>query len=60
MICKPKKMGGLDVMGLGMFNQELLMKWLWQWIELKQRLWKTIFKITNDLQRPYPNSCFFN
>ena len=46
MVCEPKKMGGLGVMDLGMFNEALPMKWLWQWIEPKQRLWKTIFKIT--------------
>lgn len=60
MICKPKIMGGLGIMDLGMFNQALLMKWLWQWMKLKRRLWKSIFKITNGLQHFYPNAYFFN
>lgn len=42
MICKPKKLGGLGVIELALFNQALLEKWQWQQQETK--LWTALFR----------------
>lgn len=60
LVCKPKKLGGLGVMDLTVFNNAMLAKWYWQWTNPEKRLWKTIFQQTNQTLWPVPKSKFFN
>jgi mannosylglycoprotein endo-beta-mannosidase len=59
-ICKPKKLGGLGVMDLTVFNNAMLAKWYWQWNNPEKRIWKTIFQQTNNSLWPVPQSYFFS
>lgn len=37
LVCKPKKMGGLGIIDLTVFNQALLAKWYWQWLSPEKK-----------------------
>lgn len=42
LVCKPKKLVGLRIIDVKTFNEALLAKWYWQWINPERKL-KSIF-----------------
>lgn len=47
-------------MDLTVFNNAMLAKWYWQWVNSEKRLWKTIFHRTNHTLCLVLKSYFFN
>lgn len=43
MLCKPKKMGGMGILDLRIFNKAILSKWYWQWQAKEEKMWKSLF-----------------
>ena len=43
MLCKPKKMGGMGILDLKIFNKAILSKWYWQWQAKEEKMWKRLF-----------------
>ena len=44
-VCKPKDIGGLGILDMRIFNQSLLLKWIWWWHKNEQRIWKPIMQM---------------
>lgn len=44
-VCKPKDIGGLGILDMRIFNQSLLLKWIWWWHKNEQKIWKPIMQI---------------
>lgn len=59
LVCQPKKLGGLGVLDLKIFNEALLAKWYWQWISPRQQLWKSFIQIIWDNHPLLPEQAFF-
>lgn len=60
LVCTPKKLGGLGVKDLHVFNQAMLIKWCWQWATNDPKLWKSIFQATSTMNQLIPVSDFFS
>lgn len=55
-----KKLRGLGVKDLHIFNQAMLFKWCWQWASSDPKLWKSIFNGTSNRDHLIPISNFFS
>ena len=58
--CTPKCIGGLGVMNLQIFNQALLMKWLWLWFKPNPALWKPLLRHTVPTVNGIPQCDLFS
>lgn len=59
-VCQPKKIGGLGVMDMRVFNQTLLLKWMWMWSKDEHKLWKPLMEATALIQSGMPMSMLFS
>lgn len=48
-ICKPFSEGGLGLKNLGAFNKALVGKWVWKFMEGKERLWQKVVKARHEV-----------
>lgn len=50
MLCRPKKIGGLGILDIKVFNQAILSKWYWQWHSKQEKMWKRLFRVLYCMQ----------
>lgn len=53
LVTKPKRMGGLGIKDMQMFNQALMAKIMWKWIQPNKPEWMEIIVLTNLVQKPW-------
>lgn len=49
-VCQPKTIGGLGILDLKIFNQALLLEWMWWWFHEENKIWKIILQIGAQLR----------
>lgn len=59
LVCMPKKLGGMGVTDLKLFNQALLVKHYWQWFKEDPNLWKPLVTQMGIDQYNIPTSELF-
>lgn len=58
-VCQPKNIGGLGVLDMKVFNQALLLKWMWMWAKHDHKMWKPLMEATSIIQNGVPVSLLF-